>query len=307
MLLKKEYTLAGISVLCWGTVATVTKILAGQLDAMFALAFSFLFASLFLFLYNWKQGNLSKLRRTSKGTLMRMVGIGSLGVLFYNLFLLLGEVTLPAQVAFLINDLWPALIIVFSCIILKEKFTIAKLVAIVFSILGIFISTSNGDFGFLLHTSMQGVIFCAMAAICYGLYCTLNKREDYDKGISVFVSYLSGSVIAFIWVFATGKFHLPDVPETIAMAFNGIIANALPYLTWAMALDLGNTAIIANLAYLTPFVSLGVTHFILGEKVTAYSFLGLFLIIAGIGLQMYMQEGARKRTARQLDAAKESF
>ncbi|SFQ13890.1 Permease of the drug/metabolite transporter (DMT) superfamily [Lachnospiraceae bacterium XBB1006] len=290
MLLKKEYALAGISVLCWGTVATVTKILAGQLDAMYALAFSFLFASLFLFIYNVKHRTLSKLRSISKGTLLRMVAVGSLGVLFYNLFLLLGEVTLPAQVAFLINDLWPALIIIFSCIILKERFTIAKLIAIVCSIVGIFISTSNGDFRFLLHTSISGVIFCSMAAVCYGLYCTLNKREDYDKGISVFVSYLSGSVIAFLWIIATGKFHMPTTADTIALAFNGIIANALPYLTWALALDIGNTAIIANLAYLTPFVSLAVTHYVLGEKVTIYSFLGLFLILAGIGIQILMQK-----------------
>ena len=52
---------------------------------------------------------------------IRMILIGSLGVFFYNYFLLLGTARLKAQTAFVINELWPALIILFSCWILKEK------------------------------------------------------------------------------------------------------------------------------------------------------------------------------------------
>ena len=48
VLMKKEYLYAGTSVLCFGTVATVSKLLMNQLDALYVLAFSFLFATLFL-------------------------------------------------------------------------------------------------------------------------------------------------------------------------------------------------------------------------------------------------------------------
>ena len=44
---------------------------------------------------------------------IRMILIGSLGVFFYNYFLLLGTARLKAQTAFVINELWPALIILF--------------------------------------------------------------------------------------------------------------------------------------------------------------------------------------------------
>lgn len=290
MFVKKEYMLAGISVVCWGTLATISKLLVSEMDAVYALAFTFAFAALALLIYNWKKGNLKKLKTISVGTRLRMMAVGSLGVLFYNLFYLSGAKYLPAQQAFLINDLWPALIIVFSCIILREKLTAAKMVAIVCSILGIAISTSNGDIHTLINGSPRGMALCAIAAVCYGLYCTLNKREDYDKELAVFLSYASGAVVSFIWVIATGGFYLPDMKGLIGLSFSGIIANALPYLTWALALDMGNTAIIANLAYLVPFVSLGITHFVLGEKVTAFSFIGLILILIGIGVQMMMEE-----------------
>lgn len=62
VLMKKEYLYAGTSVLCFGTVATVSKLLMNQLDALYVLAFSFLFATLFLGVYNWKKGFLCEVK-----------------------------------------------------------------------------------------------------------------------------------------------------------------------------------------------------------------------------------------------------
>lgn len=159
-----------------------------------------------------------------------MILIGSLGVFFYNYFLLLGTARLKAQTAFVINELWPALIILFSCWILKEKMNPGKAAAVIFSFLGILVVTTDGK-----------------------------------------LTILTGS-------------------QAAGMLWNGIICNALPYLTWALALDLGNTAVIANLAYLTPFVSLILTHFVLGEKITVFSVLGLLLIVTGIIIQMVVNK-----------------
>lgn len=89
------------------------------------------------------------------------------------------------------------------------------------------------------------------------------------------------------------------------MVWNGVICNALPYLTWALALDIGNTAVIANLAYLTPFVSLLVTHFVLGENITVFSVLGLLLIVLGIAIQI-LADKSGTRTGRAADQRGES-
>ena len=112
--MKKEYLYAGTSVLCFGTVATVSKLLMNQLDALYVLAFSFLFATLFLGVYNWKKGFLCEVKKLTARIWIRMIRIGSLGVFFYNYFLLLGTARLKAQTAFVINELWPALIILLS-------------------------------------------------------------------------------------------------------------------------------------------------------------------------------------------------
>ena len=284
--MKKEYVYAGTSVLCFGTVATASKLLMNQLDAVYVLAFSFLAATVFLGLYNWKKGYLQELRKLSGKTVIRMVVIGSLGVFFYNYFLLLGTDLLEAQTAFVINELWPALIIIFSCWILGEKMNLGKAAAVVFSFLGILVVTTDGKLTDFSFGDPKGILFALLAAICYGLYCTLNKRETYDKNLSVMISYGAGTIMAFVLIIIQGKLSFPTGAQTAGMLWNGIICNALPYLTWALALDIGNTAVIANLAYLTPFVSLLCTHFVLGEKVTIFSVLGLVLIVLGIVLQM---------------------
>ena len=288
--MKKEYMYAGTSVICFGTVATVSKLLMNQLDAVYVLAFSFLAATLFLGVYNWKKGYLQELRMLSAKTLIRMILIGSLGVFFYNYFLLLGTDLLKAQTAFVINELWPALIIIFSCWILKEKMNLGKAAAVIFSFLGILVVTTDGKLTEFSLGSPKGIFFAFMAAVCYGFYCTLNKKETYDKNLSVMVSYGAGTVTAFILVIIQGKLILPTGSQAAGMIWNGVICNALPYLTWALALDIGNTAVIANLAYLTPFVSLLITHFVLGEKITVFSVLGLVLIVAGIVIQMLVNQ-----------------
>ena len=66
----------------------------------------------------------------------------------------------------------------------------------------------------------------------------------------------------------------------------GDLAIAVATVTWALALKLGGTAKISNLAYATPFISLVWTFFILEEPIKPLSLLGLAVIIIGIFIQM---------------------
>lgn len=150
---------------------------------------------------------------------------------FYNYFLLLGTARLKAQTAFVINELWPALIILFSCWILKEKMNPGKAAAVIFSFLGILVVTTDGNLAEFSLGDSRGVFYALMAAVCYGMYCTLNKKEIYDKNLSVMISYAAGTITAFILVLIQGKLTIPTGSQAAGMLWNGIICNALPYLT----------------------------------------------------------------------------
>ena len=66
----------------------------------------------------------------------------------------------------------------------------------------------------------------------------------------------------------------------------GIIVNAVGYLWWTMALQgARNSAMVANLAYFVPLLSLVVSAITLGEEMSSAAFLALVLIMGGILLQ----------------------
>ncbi|MGL5259395.1 MAG: DMT family transporter [Lachnospiraceae bacterium] len=285
-----EYTYALISVACWGILPTISSLLLNTIDTMHVVAYSSLFAACTLFIYNCITGKIKEIKKLSIKTIIRMVSIGLLGMFFYNILLLLGIERMAAQEAFVINYLWPACIIIFSCLILKEKMTLQKVAAITLSFLGIVIITTKGDVSNFSFGSFSGMLFCVSAAVCYGLYSVLNKRETFDKNISVMSAYGMTAIISFIVIIIKGEVQIPSVSITMGLLLSGIICNAIPYVTWAWALEKGNTAIVSNLAYLTPFVSLVVTNIVLKEEITVYSIWGLLFIVSGIFIQMYKRK-----------------
>ena len=278
----------------WGTMSTSSKLLMNELDAFYVLFFSCLFATVILLFCGILNGSLSSLKTLPPEEALRMILIGSLGVFFYNVFYFLGTKELPAQTAFIINDLWPALIIVFSAVILKERLTPGKIAAVLLSFAGILTVVTKGKLSGFRLESPKGVLCCLGAALTYSLYSVFNKKESYDKTVAVLLSYASGTVAAFLCALSLGTLRTPTVRELLGMAYNGVFCNGLPYLLWALAMDSGNTSVIANLAYLTPVVSLFVTHYLLGEEITLYSVLGILLILAGIAIQIFESRRPRE-------------
>jgi drug/metabolite transporter (DMT)-like permease len=60
----------------------------------------------------------------------------------------------------------------------------------------------------------------------------------------------------------------------------------LAFLCWSQALRLAqNTSRVSNLIFLSPFLSLILIHFILGEPIYSTTYLGLIVIVAGLLLQ----------------------
>jgi drug/metabolite transporter (DMT)-like permease len=276
----------------WGTLATVSKILLGSLDAMFVLAFTCDVSAVLLFIYNLIKGNIRRNKIGSIKEITVMCLLGFVGFFLYNMFYLMGINLLPSQQAMIINYLWPAMIIVFSCIFLKEKMTVKKAVAIALSFIGIIIVAVNGNLELLLNSNLKGVCFCLLAAVSYGFYAAINKGQNYNKEIAMMFAFATAGIIATVISVIDGNILQPNIHIFTGLLYDAVFVNAIGYTSWMIALEHGNTATISNLAYLTPFVSLVFAKIILNEQVSIYSFLGLMLIILGIAVQFY---GSKKQ------------
>lgn len=284
--MKKEYLYAGVSIFFWSTTATVTKLLLGSLNSMQIMMVSSLFATLFLLIVNIANGNIKKLKSLSTTDLLWIFGLGMLGIFVYHLCLYIGIDMMDASQAFIINYLWPIMTVVFACIILKERLTWRKGIAIFLSFVGVVVVTANGNLLTIGHKILVGCVYCVIAAVAYGLFSVLDKKKHYDKSLAMMLYYFFTFAVALVYIALTGDWFSMSLAETGGMLWSGIFTTATAYTFWAMALDKGDTAKISNLAYITPFLSLVWTTLVLKEDFNPWSFAGLIIIVAGIFVQM---------------------
>jgi len=283
--MRLEYLYVTFSIIAWGSSATIVKLFFQGLDINFVIAVTMLLSYICMVVMLAVQGKLRLVRELTGKTLLKMLGIGAIGIYLYNLFYQLGVGLLPAQQAFVINYLWPALIIVFSKPILGEPYTPSKIIAVVLAFLGVVAVATNGDISTLFGGQWLGILYCLLAAICYGIYSPLNKKQTYDTDLALAVIYGASAIWCMSLSVISGNACMPTAFQWVGLILFGVVVNALSFMFWVKALARGNTAILSNLIYLTPMVSLVFTHVFLGEEITFWSVFGLALICLGAVVQ----------------------
>ena len=283
--MKKSYIYAGITVLIWATLATVVKIVLSDIPNFEAMAISSAFAFAFLLIVNIINGSLKELKRYRLKDHLKMSGLGFLGLFMYSALYYYGIGVLGSQEACILNYLWPMMIVVFACVLLKEKLTARKVIAMVMSFAGIVVLTL-GSGGGSSGNRLFGIIACVAAAVCYGLFSVLNKMHSLSQSVTMMWSWLTVAVCSAVagpifekWQPITGR-------QWAGVAWLGIVVNAVAYLLWALALKgAKDSAKIANLAYLVPFLSIVLSALVLKEQITYIAVIALALIVGGILLQ----------------------
>ncbi len=288
--MKKNYIYALLTVFIWATMAAITKRLLADIPNLQTLSVSSVFAFLCLLGINLQKGSLRKMKQYSRKDYGIMAGLGFLGLFVYSALYYYGLTQLTSQEACILNYLWPIMLVLCSCILLKEKFTVLKAVAMVCSFAGIVI-LSTGSGGAAGGNRLLGMLSCLTAAVCYGLFSVLNKKADYDQNIAMMVMWLVAAVSGAVLGLLTETWKPIEGIQWLGMLWLGAVVNAVAYLMWALALNSAeNTAKIANLAYLTPFLSLLVSAVVLKERIQLRAILALVFIVGGILLQSFYEE-----------------
>lgn len=290
--MKKSYLYAIITVFIWSTMAAVVKLMLYDIPNLQALSISSFLAAFFLLIMNVVGGKIKQMKTYTIKEYGIMSGLGFVGLFLYSALYYYGLAQLTSQVACILNYLWPMMLVLFSCIILKERVTVMKVVAMGCSFLGIVIlSVGNGgtEHGIAANGNL-GMISCIVAAACYGLFSVLNKKADFDQNIAMMIMWFVVGICALVaglvtenWVHLTGE-------QWLGMFWLGVVVDAIAYLLWALALKgTQNTASVANMAYLTPFLSLLVSALLLKERIELQAVIALMFIIGGILLQSILE------------------
>lgn len=282
IVMKKNYIFALLTVSVWSTLAAITKMLLTDIPNLEALAISSFFAFLFLFMINVKNKTAKELKRLSIKDYLITSSLGFLGLFVYSALYNYGLTQLTSQEACILNYLWPIMLVLFSSIILGEKLTFVKCAAMLFSFAGVIVlSTGNGNAS--SGNALFGMISCIVAAACYGLFSVLNKKTEYNPNISMMIMWLTVSVCSSALGLFTEEWVMIKGIQWLGLLWLGVVVDALAYLLWAKALKgASDSSKIANLAYLTPFLSIIVSAIVLHEEITLRAFIALLFIVGGI-------------------------
>ena len=283
--MKKSYIYAGLTVLIWSTLATVVKLVLKDIPNFQALAISSAFAFVFLLILNIINGSIKEMKHYRIKDCLTMAGLGFLGLFMYSALYYYGIAELGSQEACILNYLWPMMIVIFACIILKERITVKKIIAMLMSFAGIVVLTL-GSGGVSSGNRLFGIIACVTAAVCYGLFSVLNKKHSLNQNVTMMWIWFTTAVCSLVLSLIFENWQPIAGVQWLGIAWLGIVVNAVAYLLWAIALKgASDSAKIANLAYLVPFISIIISWLVLKEQITINAVFALLLIIGGILIQ----------------------
>ena len=217
----------------------------------------------------------------------RVVGLGLLGILVYQVGFILGIARVSSGMGALLIATSPAWTAVTAHVLRLERLLTLGWVGFGVSLAGVaLVVAGNPNHGFGGQAS--GVALMLAASLAWGLYTTLS-RPLLSRGASPLGLTFWGIVVSFPGLFALAAPELGsvdwgrfDAAVVWALLFSGGLSTGLAYAIWnASVLKVGSsrTAAVSNLV---PFIGVVAGVVLQGDRVTALQVVGGALIVAGV-------------------------
>ena len=288
------YTLA--TALLWSTIATAFKIALKYLDPWQLVFWSVTISTLLLIIIVMIRGNAGLIVPQFKQSPGLFLVLGLLNPFLYHAALFGAYDRLPAQQAQALNYSWPMALTLLAVPLLGRKLSFASLLCCLLAYGGVLIICTRGEFQNLDFSSPTGVLLALSSTIIWALYWIFNTRREGDPVVGLLICFLCG----LPWIIgATTLFSgfWPIASEGLAAAaYVGLIEMGFAYILWLKALKLAdNTAMISNISYLSPFLSLIFIANILGESIYPATYAGLVMIIVAVLAQQHLSAASKSR------------
>lgn len=284
---KSGYYYLMLTLLLWPPVPAIAKLALKELNNLQILFYNNLIGALSLWVIVLFQKKLKHFSEYKKRDYLNMFGMGFLGLYGYYALLYSSFDMIPAGQANMVNYLWPIFVVIFSIVILKERFNYKTILAILVSFIGALIVFTRGNLTNFQNDYTYGYLLALGAAVCYALFSVIGKRLPHEKFTGMLVYYISSLILVTPTMLVFSRLVIPTSIVTIlALLFLGGLANSVGFVFWFKALEMGHTHKVANIIYVSPFLSLIFVYFINYEIIPVVSISGLILIISGILIQI---------------------
>ena len=280
---RRALILAFTAVCFWSTVAVAFKLSLRYLEVIELLLLSTLFSTLVLALILVAQSKFKQVFLCSAQEYRLSMVLGFLNPFLYYLILFKAYELLPAQQAQPINYTWAIMLSVLSVPLLKQKISSRQAVALIGGYLGVVVIATKGDLTELNFTSPFGVFLALFSTVIWSLYWIFNTKEARDPVVGLFVNFCFSLPFILLYYLWQGEFRVLPIEGVLGAAYIGAFEMGICFVIWLKAMKLTNsTAQISSLIFLSPFMSLILISYFLGEHIEYATIFGLILIVASI-------------------------
>lgn len=289
---------AGLAVVSWSTIATALKIALSQQTYFEMLLVASSTALVFFICLMTVQKKWKAVGNLSSKQWRYFASIGLLNPVAYYLALFKAYDLLPAQIAQPINYAWPIVLLLLLAIFTHQPIPLGKYIGMFISLGGVVLITMGSSQGGK-NVSAEGIILAALSAVLWASYWLIsNQQRKIDASTGLFMTFLFGTIYL-----ATAACILGIRNYTLVGLFSGMYVGcfeiAIPFLLFGMAMRKStNPALINQMCYLSPFLSLFFIALILQEQIAFTTYIGLSLIVGGLLYNQYIIKRIHIKTSR---------
>lgn len=291
---RKALLLGSAAVLMWSTVATAFKIALAQMTPYVMLIVAATTAMAVFALWLTVRRGWGGLKALTPALWGRYALLGLLMPVSYYLVLFQGYDLLPAQIAQPVNYTWPIILALLLRVFRNTHIPAWKFIGMSVSLAGVAVISLGGSVAGL-NFSVSGLLITLASAFLWALYwiCTDDLKNKVDETLTLFLTFAFGS--AYLWA-GTLVSPLPALSSDAVGAgmYIGLFEMGLPFICFGLAIrKTDNPALINQMCYLAPFMSLFIISMILGERIVPSTYIGLGLIVAGLlGNELYARRAS---------------
>ncbi len=284
---QKKATRYGLAtVAMWSTVASAFKLSLAHLTPLQLLFYASLASCVVLGLVLAAKGRLGEVAALTRAQWKRSFLLGALNPFLYYTILFAAYDLLPAQEAQPLNYTWAITLSLLAVPLLGQKLRPRDLAALVVSYCGVVVIATHGDVLGMRFASPSGVVLALVSTVVWALYWICGARDDRDPVVGLLANFLCSLPLTLLAVLCFSDPWPGSLAGLAGAAYVGVFEMGLAFVTWLTALKCAaNAARVANLIFLSPFLSLVLIHFLVGEAILPATAVGLVCILAGLGVQ----------------------
>jgi len=278
----KALLLASVSVIIWGsTFAAISASLQGGYSAGHLVLLRFMIASIIFGVIAMWPG--VKFKLPEKRDALKILLLGFIGISVYHICATFGQLTVSAGTAGMLIGSTPIFTTIIAVLVLKERLGNIGWIGLGLGFTGIFmiaLGTGGSSFGI-----SPGVILFLISALATSIFFVYQKPlfKKYNP-IELTAYFTWAGTLPFL-IFAPGL--LQDIQgatleANLSAIYVGIFPATVAYITWAVALSLGNASSVSSMLYVEPVVAILVAWVWLHELPVPLSIVGGFIAISGV-------------------------